>query len=137
VVAISVNLARILETPQLPGRAAEALVLLASAMVVTSVALVPDQPDWLLGAEVLCVGVVTLVGPLVVQARAMRHRYTRLRNKVGRAVLSTIVSLPPIAAGAIILGGAGGGLYWLAGGVILSLVSGLISAWVLLVEIIR
>jgi hypothetical protein len=43
VVAISINLARILAIAQLPGRAAEGLIILVGAFVLGSVALIPDQ----------------------------------------------------------------------------------------------
>jgi hypothetical protein len=41
VVAISINLARILAIAQLPGRAAEGLIILVGAFVLSSVALIP------------------------------------------------------------------------------------------------
>jgi hypothetical protein len=43
VVATSINLARILAIAQLPGRAAEGLIILVGAFVLGSVALIPDQ----------------------------------------------------------------------------------------------
>jgi modulator of FtsH protease len=42
-----------------------------------------------------------------------------------------------VAAGASLLAGGGGGLYWLVPAFMLSIVSGLLNAWVLLVEIQR
>jgi hypothetical protein len=137
VVGISVNLARIVATPQLPGRAAEVLILLGSVLVIASLALVPGQPGPLLGGELLAIGGVCFAVPLAIQLRAVRHSYTHALNKVARGLISVLVSLPLIAAGALLAAGDAHGLYWAAGGMILSLVAGLVGAWVLLVEIVR
>jgi hypothetical protein len=49
-------LARILEDPGLPGRAGEAIALLLTVLVISTLMLVPGQPLALLGPEVLAVG---------------------------------------------------------------------------------
>jgi len=54
-----------------------------------------------------------------------------------RMFVSAAVSLPLIVGGALLLSDSGAGLYWIAAGVILSLVAGVYGAWVLLVEILR
>ena len=51
VVAISINLARILAYKTLPGLAASALILLGSVLVVTSAALIPHQPEIIFGLD--------------------------------------------------------------------------------------
>jgi hypothetical protein len=138
VVAISVNLARILSVALLPGRAAEALIVLAGALVVASVALVPRQPLAVLGAEALVIGATTLGGAVVIQRRAWRIAGARPEFKpFTRLLLSLAVSLPILVAGVLLVRGAEAGLYWAAAGVILSLVAGVANAWVLLVEILR
>ncbi len=50
VVAISINLARILEFAWLPSRAAEALIAPGGAITATGLILVPEQSSVLLGA---------------------------------------------------------------------------------------
>jgi hypothetical protein len=52
-------------------------------------------------------------------------------------IVSAAVSLPLIAGGILLMAGSGAGVYWIAAGVILSLVAGIYGAWVLLVEILR
>ncbi len=42
-----------------------------------------------------------------------------------------------VVAGLLLLCGSSTGLYWIAAGVILSLIGGVFNAWVLLVEILR
>lgn len=44
IVAVSINLSRILSFPQLPARAAESFLMLIGALMVASLGLVPEQP---------------------------------------------------------------------------------------------
>src|SRR5262245_39241972 len=60
-VALSINLPRILEHTQLVGRAGEAVILLASPMIVGLAALVPD-------VAVRTTGVLCLIAALVIEA---------------------------------------------------------------------
>src|ERR1700734_4262689 len=69
VVAISINLARILSYPPLPSRAGEALIGPVGAITATSLVLIPGQPSWLLGGEVVVAGLVMAIAPTVVQVR--------------------------------------------------------------------
>jgi hypothetical protein len=57
--------------------------------------------------------------------------------KVEVVAAGQLVSLPTIVAGASLLAGSGGGLYWLAVGTFFALVSGVSDTWVLLIEIQR
>ena len=56
---------------------------------------------------------------------------------VPRVVLCQVSTLPIVAAGVGVMGWGVGGLYWLVVGVVLSLLVGVLDAWVLLVEIHR
>jgi modulator of FtsH protease len=137
IVAISINLSRILSFPELPGRAAEAIVALAGPLVLCSLMLIP-QPMFLLGCELLAVSLPIWLLPVMVQWRTRRNADARARANLGRRVLlSQITTLPfPIASLFIALGSQNG-FYWLAAGVVLALVNGVVSTWVLLVEILR
>jgi uncharacterized membrane protein YesL len=138
VVAISINLSRILSILHLPGRAGEALVILAGALVVTSAALVPDQPAVIFGIETLVIGLVTFLVPLAMQLRSFTTASGIPRaRQYFRVALSAGASLPIVVAGLLLMLGSSAGLYWIAAGVILSLIVGIFSAWVLLIEIMR
>jgi len=138
VVAISVNLSRILAFEQLPGRALEAIVTLAGTLVVTSLGLVPNQPGWLFGAEVFVVGLVAFMVPVGIQLRSLASmRNVTTRKKLTRVVISAVASLAFLGSGVCLMAGLESGLYGLAAGVILSLVAGVWHAWVLLIEILR
>jgi hypothetical protein len=138
VVAISVNLSRILAHAHLPGRAAEALISLAGALVLTSLGLVPNQPAMLLGAEALLVGLVAFAAPLRLQLRFVQTDIGVSRSrKVARILMGAAASLPFAIGGILLMCGWSSGLYWLAGGVIASLVAGIWGVWILLIEILR
>jgi hypothetical protein len=132
VVAISVNLPKILANAHLPGRAAEPLILLVGIMAVASLALVPNAPAIVLGIAVLAVGTVMFVFPLVIQMRSPTAPRWLLR-----ATLSAASSLPIVIAGLLLAAGSATGFYWEAAGVIISLIAGVFNAWVLLIEILR
>src|ERR1700733_12030733 len=71
IVAISINLQRILSFPHLPGRAAEMLIMLVGALLACSVVLVPDQPAKLLGVEIAGIGLFMTTAPIFIQMRAL------------------------------------------------------------------
>jgi uncharacterized membrane protein YdjX (TVP38/TMEM64 family) len=54
-----------------------------------------------------------------------------------RTMLSQLATVPFCVAGIALLMGAPGALYWLVPGFVFSFVSGVVSSWVLLVEIRR
>jgi hypothetical protein len=137
-VGVSLNLTQILASPWLPGRALEALVLLLVALVVSSVMLVPEQPRWLVGGEVLVVGLVNwlTVTRLHLQGRRVIDPALR-RQFVTRVVMVQVVSAPFILGGVSLMLGSEAGYYWLAAGVLGAIVAAVLNAWVLLVEINR
>ncbi len=136
VVAISINLARILSYEHLPTRAAEALIGPVGAITATSLVLIPDQPVALLGAELIAVGLIIVVAPIVFQARAWSSR-PDIGERITRAATSEGFNLTFIVGGALIFAGAHAGLYWIAAGDILRIIAIVLSAWVLMVEILR
>ena len=71
-VSVSVNLDRVLAEPSAPPRVAEALVALLALNVAATALLVPGQPHWVIGAELLGVGATAWTIIIVVQRRAAR-----------------------------------------------------------------
>jgi hypothetical protein len=136
VVAISINLPRILSYAHLPTRAGEALIGPVGAITVTSLMLVPEQPAWLLGVEVILIGLVMVIAPVVFQARAWPVRRDAWERYM-RAISTTGFSLPFVIGGALLFEGARSSLYWIAAGDILGVIAVVLSAWVLMVEILR
>jgi len=138
VVAISINLTKILTIAQLPTRAGEALILLVGTLVIASFALIPEQPVRWLGSEILSTGLVVFVAPTGLQARAWTATAgVGAAKKFIRLIVGWAASLPYVAGGSCLILGLDGGLHWVAAGVIVSLVAGVWNAWILLVEILR
>ena len=138
IVAISINLQRILSFPQLPGRAAEMLILLVGALTACSLALMPGQPLKVLGAEILGAGLLMTGAPLVIQARQLPVMKTQpLTWWIWRGLIGVCAGLPVLIGGGVLISGASTGLYWLAAGVLVTFAATVWNAWILLVEILR
>lgn len=142
-VGVSINLEKIISDPNsgLPGRAAEALILLVAVLTTSILLLVPGQGTTLIGAELLALGLAAWGGVLAIQSlrlRAWRTMSPDLREPfVLRVVLGQIATIPLVIAGIAVLAGGLVGLYWLVAGTIFSILVALFESWVLLVEINR
>ena len=138
VVAISINLERILQFPSLPHRAAQTLILLVLPLVTSLLLIVPGQPRAALASELLVVGLVTGAFMLVRDARTpMSDQETQVSRLFARILPSVLTSGCLVLAAGTLLAQGGGGLYWFVPAVLASFIFGLINAWVLLVEIQR
>jgi modulator of FtsH protease len=137
-VAISINLTRIISFPWLPGRAAETLVAPTGVLVVSSYMLVPGQPLAQLAIELIATGAVMWAMPCVIQLRAARIQTgVPKRSLIIRFALTQISSLPVVAGGALLWMGVPNAIAWMVPGIVASLIATVINAWVLLVEIVR
>jgi hypothetical protein len=135
-VAVSINLTRVLQFPQLPTRAAETLISLASVLVVSTFALVPEQSMRAYGIEIAVTGLITWA----ILTTALTRTYRADREYSTFWVRLLMNQLPPLAfviAGARLAAGNPRGIYWVVPGVLLSFAAGIVGAWVLLVEIQR
>lgn len=111
-VAVCINLRVIVSEPDsgLPGRAAEALILLVGVLTASVLLLVPGQGPLIVGAEVLVVGLVTWGCVVTIQLMRLRSWGTMrpdLRQAfVVRVALGQIATLPLVVAGiAVLVGG--------------------------------
>jgi hypothetical protein len=142
-VGVSINLEKILSEPGsgLPGRAAEALILLVAVLTASLLLLVPGQGRVMVGAEVIVVGLAAWGWIVAIQLPLLRRWQTMrpdLRvSFVVRVAMGQIATIPTIVAGIAVLAGGLGGLYWLVVGMAFSILAALFEAWVLLIEINR
>jgi hypothetical protein len=142
-VGVSINLEKILADPHsgLPGRAAEALILLVAVLTASVLQLVPGQSTALIGVELLAVGLAAWGWIVAIQLRRLGYWRTMrpdLRQAfVLRVALGQLATLPLVIAGVAVLTVGPGGLYWLVAGTVFSILAALSEAWVLLVEINR
>src|SRR5918997_5127749 len=121
-VSVSINLEKILADPQsgLPGRAAEALILLVAVLTASTLQLVPGQSTALIGVEVLAVGLAAWGWIVAIQLRRLGYWRTMrpdLRQAfVLRVALGQLATLPLVIAGVAVFTVGLGGLYWLGAG---------------------
>jgi hypothetical protein len=137
-VALSINLSRILAVPGLPGRGAESIMQFLEVFLISTVALIPRQPERTFAIEVLAIAAVAWGLQVTVQVR-----YLMVRTGhpwpwfVNRAVMSQFATIPFVVAGITLFLGVPGAIYWLVPGFVFSFLAAIVSAWVLLVEILR
>ena len=138
-VAVSLNLSRILSIAGLSGRAAEAMLQLLEVFFVSTLALVPGQPTNVLAMEILAVGILFWMVQTVALIRHLRKRPGHYPWSwfLYRAALSQLATVPFCIAGVTLLLGVCAGVYWLVPGALFSFAAAMMSAWVLLVEILR
>ncbi len=137
-VAISINLARIIERPGITGRAAETLILLSGILAASLAALMPHLTVKELGGILLCISVPTWMLPnLIVILSVKRKTHYHLLDALLRALLHQAAALPGVLTSLSLLGLLHGGLIWFGAGAILSILVAMFNAWVLLIEILR
>lgn len=138
-VAISINIARILGQPTLPARAANTLVIVGSGLVVSSFGLMPWPSMANLGWFALVVGGLLLLSGGQVFWTIVSHpspEVSRARRLVG-LVGPAIAVVPYAVGGWLLVAGEPAGLFWVGSAVTISFVVALQNSWVLLVEILR
>ncbi len=137
-VAISINLTRIIEIPGLSGRAAETIILLSCALAISLIPLIPRLSAATLGIALLIPAIPAWIAPIVIHVRSIKgHTYVRPAHIIVRAVLHQSATLPAVLAGFSLCGVLPGGMFWLAGGIIASMLVAIANSWVLQVEILR
>jgi hypothetical protein len=111
---------------------------LFGVVIISTNALIPSQPPVALGTEILVLGSALWLVQTVLQVRYVKSKTGHPRRwGITRIVQTQFANIPFCISGILLLSGSPAGLYWLAPGCIFSLVSGVVSAWVLLVEILR
>jgi modulator of FtsH protease len=137
-VAVSINLQRILAFSSLPRRVLKALSMLCLVLFVSTLAMVPGQPAWVLGLELLAFGLLALIWLVVRDIGTVRVTESEFRGALVRLLpLGVLAAGFTAVAGASLWLQAGGGLYWLVPAMVCAFVAALVDAWVLLIEIVR
>ena len=136
-VAVSINLKPIIAGPGLPNRALQTVLMLLIVVVISIVGLIPGQERVALGVELLVVSGCYTAG-LVATSRGGLSAPGQPRFwLIGRVLVLAIGAVPLLVGSIGVLAEAGGGLYWIAAGIVGAIAGGVTNAWVLLVEIQR
>jgi modulator of FtsH protease len=135
-VAVSINIAQILQLRGAPERGLQTVLLLLGSVVVSVFGLVP-QPTTALAVETVGLGAALLaffaVSSRQVFAGTQGHPWW---------IASRLLTLLPgsaayVVGGISLLIGWGGGLAWFVAGIVSAFLGAIVNAWVLLVEILR
>jgi hypothetical protein len=124
VVAVSINIQRIIEYPTLPTRAGQTLIVFVVPLVLGVLVLIPDQPRAALGAELIAVGALT--GVILLRTNRPSNRSDkepRIAWLLTRFLPSLAISVLVTVAGISMVVKTGGGLYSIAPATILALVT--------------
>jgi hypothetical protein len=137
-VGVSLNLAKILGNPSLPGRALSGFYLLLANLILASLMLVPEQPPTVIGLEILLIGLalwgmISRLDVVAIRRSTADYRLYFVRH----FFMFQVAVIPYLVSGVLVLAGVHGGLYWLAAAMVISLFVASTEAWVLLVEINR
>lgn len=137
VVAITINLDKILEFPWLPGREAETIGILLNTLIIGGLGLIPWTSEVVYGSTVLVVAVAAWLMILIAQVRSPTVPTEGVRQNVGvRIAMTQVATFPFVLAGIFLLAG-GPGMYLIAIGTLASAAVAVANAWVLMVEIRR
>jgi len=134
-VAISISLDELVKYPHLLTRAAVALCLLVSVLVISSLLLAPNQSPRTAGIEILGVSAVTWLMTTLLSAGAIRSAPAPYRrfSQIALALVQ-IATIPLLLAGIVVIAEGTVGLGWLVAGFVASFIVALADGWVLLVE---
>jgi hypothetical protein len=139
IVAISVNLQRILEHPQLPSRGGATVAALVLILVCSMAGLIP-QTNAALAIEILVAGFLVWLLPIW-SARQIIVAYSKSRRMLRKSVIGIAIGqikvIPFIVGGISLFFHQGNALYWIAWGMIATFILSVFNTWVLLVEILR
>jgi hypothetical protein len=136
-VAVSINVDRILKFPGLPERALATVMLLLSVVLVSLLGLIPGQSRAALAGELLGVGLVFAAVILGLTRRSTAARDWNRLHAFSHWLLVGLGTVPVVLGAISLFADAGGGLYWVAAGIVLATTGPVRNAWVLLVEILR
>jgi len=130
-VSVSLNSTRIAGHAGLRASAAQTLVLFTAPLVASAMLLAPDQPDWVIGAELAALSLVA--GSLLVRLGQGKDTVAPedawLMRLFDRSVTILITMLLVLTSGALLIADQNYGFYLLVPAVIFALVSGVLNAW--------
>ena len=136
-VAVSINLERILSERDLPARAVQTLVMLVLVVAISIVCLIPGQDQIALGVELLIVAAGYAAALAQTSQISLATPSGPRTLRAFRLMLLAISGVPLLIGSLSVLAETGGGLYWIAAGILGAIAGGVTNAWVLLVEIHR
>jgi len=130
-VAVSLNASRIAGHQGLRASATQTLVLFLTPLTMAAALLAPGQPDWVVGAELIGIGLTAswVLLAIVRLKHSLADDDQRLIAIFNRRGPNVVVMLLFVASGAVLAAGANAGLYLLLPASLVAFVSGVLNAW--------
>jgi hypothetical protein len=130
-VAVSLNASNIQGHRGLRASAAQTLVLFLTPLIMAAALLTPGQADWVFGAELIAIGLVSSwvllsIGRL---KQALDDNERSLVEIFNRRTPNVIVMLLFVASGIVLVCGVADGLYLLLPAALIAFISGVVNAW--------
>jgi hypothetical protein len=107
------------------------------ALVVPILVLVPGQHRAIPGAELIACAAPVWLAMTRAEVRNGQSECQIHFQCACDLTFARLAVIPVIVAGASLIAGAGGGLYWLVPGLVFVFISATVRAWVPLVEVMR
>jgi len=139
IVSVATSVDRMIEIRAMTSRAGSAIALLVVVTLIGLAGLIPAQGEVLFGIESLVVGLAGLAFAVDSLVRLVRARddYDRALDPWLKGGLGLIPGLALVIGAAMIVVGLDSGVGWIAVGILLSFISSVVNAWIVLVEIRR
>lgn len=142
IVAISVNVKEILASKVATRGASATIASMVLALVASLLLLIPEQSTITVGVELwvaLIPALALQVGSVVTALGEARRRSGGVTPGVLMAVggLAALQFAPFLIAAALLVVGNAAGLFGVAAGVVLVIVASMVTAWAMLVEVLR
>lgn len=134
-VSLSIHAEKLVPCSSRTTRAGKAMLLLGGMLLSTVLVLIPQQRLFSLGCELVGVGLVTGLCLLLLEHCAEDSPLLPRSGRVVGSLLTVGAGLPVLFAGASLLLGRWGGLYWMCAGLIAALLAALVDVWSLLLDI--
>jgi len=137
-VGVSISLAKIISISKLPDRALQALLLLFIIIIVSLLALIPAQPVFLFGIEILIMGIIAWILLIRIDLSILKRTETQYKKAHFLNIFfGQLATVPYIIAGVTTICIGLNGLYWIVPAILFSFFKSTADAWVLLIEINR
>ena len=140
-VGLTISLNHLLRAKGYLARGWTALALQFEMLVIGIFGLIPDQPAFALGAEFVFAGIAILAGILTFAHYFPEDARSGVPGSVGsrivRKLLLFVATFCPMIAGASLIAGWRGALYWLIPAAIAAMYLSIGNAWVFAIEIPR
>jgi hypothetical protein len=137
-VALSINLRQIIANAGLIARAIEVLIVLSAALILSTLLLMPGQPNGAAVIEIIIIAIAVSAVTARIQIRTDRRALGISRLAFAMRILGAHTGSFFLVVGAFsLLAQTGGGLYWVVPALLAMIVVSIIGAWIMLVEIVR